>query len=340
MADAQGILVIGERPENGGRAGITLELLGAGRRLAAELGEDVDVLLLGATVPEAEAQDLFAYGVARIHALEHPALATYSPDLFTTTVTEAVRRISPKVVLMGRTEMGQDVGPAMAFRLGTGIAMDCLEVSLDAASKRLVMVRPVYGGNARAHYQVAGGSCPQIAAIRPKTQDPAARGADASGEVIRPTIELDASSVRTRQVGYERWEAAEGVTLAAAEIVVSGGRGIGSPEAYKSTIEAGAAILGGAAGASKAACDAGYAPPGNQVGLTGQRVSPRLYVAVAISGASQHLAGMGTAKNIVAINKDPDANIFKAARFGVVGDYKQVMPAFLEKCRELVSRGE
>ncbi|MSQ10996.1 MAG: electron transfer flavoprotein subunit alpha/FixB family protein [Dehalococcoidia bacterium] len=340
MADATGILVIGERPENGGRQGITLELLGAARRLAAETGDAVDVLLLGASIPDAEANGLIAYGASRIHALAHPLLGEYNPDIFTTTVTEAVRRINPSIVLFGRTEMGQDVAPAMAFRLKTGVAMDCLDLKVDSASKRLVMVRPVYGGNARANYMVAQGRMPQVASVRPKTQDPAEPVAGYSGEVIRPQLDLDASVARTHQVSYQAWEAAEGVSLASAEIVVSGGRGIGSAEAYKEVIDGGAAILGGASGASKAACDAGFAPPGNQVGLTGQRVSPKLYIAVAMSGASQHLAGMGTAKNIVAINRDPDANIFKVSRFGVVGDYKQVMPAFLAKCRELLSQGE
>lgn len=340
MADPNGILIIGERPENGGRLGITLELLGAARKLAAGTGDPIDVLLMGASVPEAEASALFAYGVARVHALEHALLNEYNPDVFTTTVTEAVRRINPSIVLVGRTEMGQDVAPALAFRLKTGVAMDCLDLQIDPASKRLVMVRPVYGGNARANYQAAAGLYPQIAAVRPKTQDPAEAIGGAAGEIIRPAVALDASVARVKQVAYEEWEATEGVSLAAAEIVVSGGRGIGSADAYKQFIETGATIFGGAPGASKAACDAGYAPPGNQVGLTGQRVSPRLYVAVAMSGASQHLAGMGTSKNIVAINKDPDANIFKASRFGVVADYKQVMPAFLEKARELLAQGE
>ena len=122
MADATGILVIGERPENGGRRGITLELLGAARKLATETGDSIDVLLLGAAIPEPEANGLIEYGAARIHALEHPLLGEYNPDIFTTTVTEAVRRINPSIVLFGRTEMGQDVAPAMAFRLKTGVA--------------------------------------------------------------------------------------------------------------------------------------------------------------------------------------------------------------------------
>lgn len=340
MAEPDRILVIGERPENGGRFGITLELLGAAGKLAGQLGAPIDVVLLGSAIPEPEAAELFAYGADRVHTLEHPLLAEYNPDIFTATITEAVRRIAPSIVLFGRTEMGQDVAPALGFRLRTGVAMDCLDLRIDPATKRLVMVRPVYGGNARAHYVCAEGALPQIAAVRPKTQDPAPRQEGRTGEVLRVIPELDASMARMRQVAFQPWEAAEGVSLASAEVVVSGGRGIGSAEAYKNTIEAAAAILGGAAGASKAACDAGYAPPGNQVGLTGQRVSPRLYVAVALSGASQHVAGMGTAKTIVAINRDPEANIFKVAHFGVVGDYKQVMPAFMDKCRELLSRGE
>ena len=151
-------------------------------------------------------------------------------------------------------------------------------------------------------------------------------------------MNVGASVKRSERLEYQKWETGGGVTLINAEVVVSGGRGVGSETEYKEIIEKTAALLGGAAGASKACCDAGYAPAGNQVGLTGQRVSPRLYIAVAISGASQHIAGMGTSKSIVAINRDPDANIFQVARYGIVADYRQVMPAFMAKCRELVGK--
>ncbi len=336
---AQGILLEGELPANGGRPGMTLELLGVGRRLADELNETLSVLILGEGLTEAEGRDIIAHGADKVHIVNHPMLSSYHPDTFAAATEQALRKLQPNIFLMGRSEVGQDVAPMVAFRLKTGIAMDCLDLQVDPATRKLVMIRPVYGGNARAHFMCTDVT-PQIATVRPKTQDPAPRQEGHQGTVEFIDVALDASVKRSDWVAYERWETTGGVALASAEIVVSGGRGIGSTEAYQQTIEGAARVLGGAAGASKACCDAGYAPPGNQVGLTGQRVSPKLYVAVAISGASQHIAGMGTSKAIVAINKDPDANIFKVARFGIVADYKQVMPAFIRKCQELVGSGE
>jgi len=338
MADPKGILIGGEMPQSGGRPGMTLELLGIGRKLADQLGEELSVVIMGESIGEAEGRELVAHGADKVYIANHPLLKSYHPDAFITATEQVLRHLKPSIFLMGRSEIGQDVAPSVGFRLRTGVAMDCLDLQVDG-SRRLVMIRPVYGGNARAHF-ICTDVFPQIATVRPKTQDPALRQEGRQGSVENIEVELDPSVRRSDWVSYKKWESTGGVSLGSAEYVVSGGRGIGSEDAYKETIEVAAAVLNGAAGASKACCDAGYAPPGNQVGLTGQRVSPKLYVAVAISGASQHIAGMGTSKTIIAVNKDPDANIFKVARYGVVADYKQVMPAFIQKCRELVGKGE
>ena len=337
MAGEKGILLGGEVVASGGRAGITLELLGVGRKLADQISEELSVLLLGDGISEAEGQELIAHGADKVYIVNSPALSSYHPDTFATATEQALRNLKPNIFLMGRSEIGQDIAPMVGYRLKTGVAMDCLDIQMDAATRKMIMIRPVYGGNARAHF-VCTDVAPQIATVRPKTQDPAARQEGRTGSVEFLNVSVDASVKRSEWTEYNKWESTGGVSLPNAEVVISGGRGMGSPEAYKDTIEGTADILGGAAGASKACCDAGYAPPGNQVGLTGQRVSPKLYVAVAISGASQHIAGMGTSKNIVAINKDPDANIFKVARYGIVADYKLVMPAFMKKCKELVAQ--
>ena len=339
MAGEQGILIEGEVPSSGGRPGMTLELLGIGRKLADELQEELSVLVLGDNISELDGRDLIAHGADKAYVVNDPLLASYHPDAFAAATEKVVRELQPSIFLMGRSEIGQDVAPMVAFRLRTGVAMDCLDLTVDPETRRLVMVRPVYGGNARAHFMCTEVS-PQMATVRPKTQDPASRQEGRQGTVAFLPAGIDASVLRSDWVAYERWETTGGVSLGSAEVVVSGGRGIGTSDAYVEVIETAADVLRGAAGASKACCDAGYAPPGNQVGLTGQRVSPKLYVAVAISGASQHIAGMGTSKTVVAINKDPDANIFKVSRYGIVADYKQVMPAFIQKCRELVGEGE
>ena len=264
----------------------------------------------------------------------HPVLEKYHPDSFAAVAEKVAKDKKPNILLLGRTEVGQDLAPMLSYRLDAGLLMDCLDLRIDPDSKTMIMERPVYGGNARSILYCE--TKPQMASVKPKTQDPLPKDMSRKGEVETISVDLNPSVNRTQFVEHVSW-VSEGIQLEAAELIISGGRGMGSAEAYKATIDVAAQVIGGAAGASKAACDAGYAPPGNQVGLTGKRVSPVLYVAVAISGASQHLAGMGTSKNIVVVNRDPDANIFKVARYGVVADYKQVMPAFIEKLKELLA---
>lgn len=333
MADEKGVMIIGELVR-GTPAPICYELLGVGRKLADNLGEELSIVLISNNVSSDAANDLIASGSDKVYTVTNPTLERYHPDSFAAAAEKVIKDKKPNILLMGRTELGQDLAPMLSYRLDTGLLMDCLDLRVDPDTKQMIMERPVYGGNARS--VLVCETKPQMASVKPKTQDPLPKDTSRKGEVENISVDIDPSIIRTKFVEHVSW-VSEGVQLEGAEIVVSGGRGIGSPEAYKDTIEVAAGILGGAAGASKAACDAGYAPPGNQVGLTGKRVSPTLYIAVAISGASQHLAGMGTSKNIVAVNRDPDANMFKVARFGVVADYKQVMPAFIEKCKELLS---
>lgn len=335
---AEGVLVAGE--VSGNRAApISYELLGVGRKLADELGEELTIVVAGTDLGDDLGNDLIARGADRVLIVSDPLFTkyAYSSDPHITVLERIIREREPNIFLMGRTELGLDVGPALAFRLDTALGSDCLDLSIDADSRLLKISRPVYGGSARAEYVIEE-TRPQMATVRPKTQDPREADDSRSGEIEYVDAEIDDSVFRSELVGFRQYQQT-GVSLEAAEIVVSGGRGIGSAEAYNDTIEVAAAVLGAAAGSSKASCDAGYAPHTKQVGLTGKRVSPKLYVAVAISGASQHLAGMGTSKCIVAINKDPDANMFKVARYGVVGDYKAVMPAFIQACRELVAQG-
>ncbi|MSQ15664.1 MAG: electron transfer flavoprotein subunit alpha/FixB family protein [Dehalococcoidia bacterium] len=333
MADEKGVMIVGELVR-GTPAPICYELLGAGRKLADSLGEQLSILIMADNISSDTTSDLIASGADRVYAVAHPVLGKYHPDSFAAVAEKVAKDKKPNILLMGRTEVGQDLAPMLSYRLDAGLLMDCLDLKIDPASKMMIMERPVYGGNARSvlHCETK----PQMASVKPKTQEPLPKDTSRKGEVETISVDLSPSINRTQFVEHISW-VSEGVQLESAELIISGGRGIGSTEAYKATIDVAAKVIGGAAGASKAACDAGYAPPGNQVGLTGKRVSPTLYVAVAISGASQHLAGMGTSKNIVAINRDPDANMFKVARYGVVADYKQVMPAFIEKLKELLA---
>ena len=242
------------------------------------------------------------------------------------------KEINPGIILIARTNEGREIAPRLAFRLGVGLAQDCLEVSADAATGKLLANRPVYGGNA-----VAVVSCnysPQVAAVRPKVYAPLEPDPARQGEVISFPVDLDAALVRSRVIEVVK-EEAEGVKLEDASIVVSGGRGLGGPEPF-ANLEELARLLGGAVGASRAAVDSGWVPASYQVGLTGKTITPDLYITVAISGASQHMAGCSGSKAIVAINKDAEANIFKDARYGVVGDWEKVLTALTETVRELV----
>lgn len=331
MADYKGVLIFSELAQ-GKMMPLAAELLGIGRRLADELGEGVSAALLGSGVGDV-AKELIAFGADKVYVVDDPLLEEYQNDAYTTVLEKICKEINPSIVLLGQTLVGRDIAPILSFKLETGLANDCVELSIDPETKAMLQTRPVYGGAARATV-VCETARPQIATVRPKAMNPLERDDSRTGEIIALEAGLEPSMLRTRVVEVKK-EQAEGIRLEDAEVVISGGRGLGSSEPFKQ-LEDLAKILGGVVGASRAACDSGYAPPSYQVGLTGKVVNPNLYVAIAISGASQHMAGCSGAKNIVAINKDPEANIFKEARFGVEGDWKQVLPSFIDMCRELI----
>ncbi|MFQ5860235.1 MAG: electron transfer flavoprotein subunit alpha/FixB family protein [Dehalococcoidia bacterium] len=331
MADATGVLVIGEA--QGGRVDpVTWELLAAGRPMADGLGEPLAVALLGGDA-RAGAQEAIAFGADRAYTVEHDLLQEYQVDLHLAALEQVCRQTVPRIVLLGKTLLGRDLAPRLAFRLGVGLAQDCLEVKLDPDAKRLVAHRPIFGGNFLMSVTCSG--TPQMAAIRPKVYEPLGRSEGSQGEVAPLSVELDSSMVKVRVTGQTK-EAAAGIKLEDAHVVVSGGRGLGGPEPFSNELEALAKLLGAAVGASRAAVDAGWVPSHYQIGLTGKTITPELYITVGISGASQHMAGCSGAKVIVAINKDAEANIFKEARYGVVGDWKRILPALTEAVRELV----
>jgi electron transfer flavoprotein alpha subunit len=330
LMEASGVLVVGELQE--GELSLTSrELLAAGRRLAASLGQELGIGLLGSDLHTA-ARDAVRYGADRVYAVSHPLLAAYHPDLYVLALGNLCHQVSPNVLLLGRTLAGREVAPRLAFRLGVGLAQDCLEVGVDAASGRLLATRPVYGGNAMATLTSSG--TPQMAAIRPKVYEALEPDDSRSAEVVEFKVELDPSAAKSRVVKVVK-EESQGIKLEDARIVVAGGRGLGGPEPFAALAEL-ARVLGGGVGASRAAVDSGWVSHALQIGLTGKTVTPDLYITVGISGASQHMAGCSGAKVIVAINKDAEANIFKEARYGVVGDWKKVLPSLTEALRDLV----
>jgi len=331
MADNKGVMIIGECVDCAPVA-ITHELLGVGRKLADSLGEPLCAVLLADKVGDA-AKDAIVFGADNVYVVESPLLKDYVTDSYVDAIEKLCHEVKPNIVLVGQTPMGRDLAPRLAFRLGTGVTLDCLDLKIDPQTKLMLQTKPVYGGNALAEI-VCEKARPQMATVRPKTMEPLARNDSRKGEIIHFDPKLDASKIRAKFVERVK-EKVEGVKLEDANVVVCGGRGIGGPENFAMLKEL-AKLLGAALGASRPPCDNGWVPATLQIGLTGKIVSPTLYIAVAVSGASQHLSGCSGAKNIIAINKDAEANIFKVARYGVVGDYKKIMPPFTNKVKELL----
>jgi electron transfer flavoprotein alpha subunit len=332
MAKYKGILVCGELAD-GKLASITTELLGSGRKLADELKEDLSCLLAGDAVSGA-AKEAIAFGADKVYAAEQPALKEYQADSYMQVVEKVVKDISPRVILIGQTSMGRDMAPRLAFRLGTSVTTDCLNLSIDPQTKLLIQTRPVYGGNAQAVF--TSESMPQMVTVRAKTMSPLERSASRKGEVIPTKVDIDTSKVRTKILDTVKEEAV-GIKLEDAPVIVSGGRGMGGPQPFQTILKELADLLHGAVGASRPPADNGWVPEGLHIGLTGKIVAPDVYIAIAISGASQHTAGCSGSKHIIAINKDPEANIFREAEFGVVGKYEEVVPAFVNKLKELLA---
>ena len=328
MADNKGVMIVGELTE-GKLSSITTEILGAGRSLAESLSDEVICVLIGDQLGD-NAKTAIAYGADKVYAVEDAAFKDYQTEAYVAVMDKLVKEISPRILLMGQTAMGRDLAPRLSFRLGVPVAMDCLELNINA-DKALEMTRSVYGGNARAIF--TSSDYPQMATIRQKAVAPLAPDDGRNGEVI--SYKADIEAVKAKVLETVKEEVA-GIKLEDAEVIVAGGRGIGSADGFKQ-LEDLAKVLKGAVGASRPPCDNGWLPDTQQIGLTGKIVSPDLYIAVAISGASQHLSGCSGCKNIIAINKDPEANIFKNASFGVVGDWKQVLPALTDKVKELTS---
>ncbi len=332
MAEYKGILVCGELA-NGKLGSITTELLGCGRRLADDLKEDLCCLLVGEAVGE-PAKEAIAFGADKVYSVEDASLKDYEADSYMQVVEKLVKETSPRAIIMGQTFMGRDLAPRLAFRLGTSLATDCLDLSIDPNTKLLVQTRPVYGSNAQAVF--TSDVIPQMVTVRSKAMSPLERDDSRTGEVIPFKVDIDASKVRTKTLETVMEEAV-GLKLEDAPVIVAGGRGLGGPEPFQTTLKELADLLHGAVGASRPPADNGWVPEALHIGLTGKIVAPDVYFAIAISGASQHTAGCSGSKHIIAINKDPEANIFREAELGVVGKYEDVVPALTNKLKELLA---
>lgn len=327
-----GILILAT-VENGTLTRSTLELLGGGRRLAGKLGEEVGAALLGKDVSSLIPL-LFAHGADSVYEASHPLLESYQPEASLSALEQVGKRAEAQVVLLSSDSMGRELAPRLAHRLGGGIVTEVIDLDVEAESKAICFTCPAYGGKAMAVFIPK--RFPVVATLKPRVFEPLPPEEGRQGEVVQVQLGLDQAFLKTKRLDRVREEVV-GVKLEDAKVIVSGGRGLGGPEGFK-FLEQLAQILKGAVGASRAATDAGWVPSSWQIGQTGKTVSPDLYIAVGISGATQHVAGMSGSKMIVAINTDPEAPIFKVAQLGIVGDYKKIVPKLIEKCQKLLGR--
>ncbi len=308
----------------------SLEALSEAVRRAGELGVAAAGVLAGGAVAD-QAPGAFAAGAARVYVIEDPGLAAYSSAGYAAALAAFAGKEKPLGLFFAATAMGKDLAPRVAARLGAAMASDCVKV--EAKDGTLVFTRPIYAG--KAFLSVTLDSSPLVATLRPNIF-PVAEAAAAPGEVVRLAAAVPDAAAEGRVVEVVKEESGE-IDVTEADVVVSGGRGLKGPEAFALLRDLAAVFPRAAVGASRSAVDSNWIGHQHQVGQTGKTVSPDLYIAAGISGAIQHLAGMSASKVIVAVNKDPDAPIFKVADYGVVGDLFEVLPKLTEELRKTLS---
>lgn len=319
---SQGVLVYAEQQDGNFKKSV-FEVLSEGRRLADELGTQLTAVVMGQDIVE-KAWELGIYGADRVMVADDPALAEYTTDIYTDTLFKIIETNKPQIVLAAASVCGKELGSRLAARLNTGLAMECTNLKLK--SEHLTALRSLYGGKVIAQVTLKG--TPQMAILRPNVADVVQAIREAAVETVPAVTE----KTRTRVKG-KKMETGGKVELTEADYIVSGGRGMGGPE--YSLLEDLANVLGGAVGASRNAVDEGWRPVSDQVGQTGKVVSPKIYFACGISGAIQHIAGIRTSDVIVAINKDPEAPIFRVADYGIADDLFEVVPAITEEIEKL-----
>lgn len=326
LSDYGGVLVFGE--QEGSVSPVVYELLGKGRELADKLKENLECVILGNEMMR-EAKQIAAYSVDKVYLYESPVLATFRDDPYVDILSDLVEEIKPSVFLIGATPIGRSLAPRLATRLGTGLTADCTGLDIDPEGN-LIQTRPAFGGNVMARI-ITPNHRPQMATVRYKVMKRAEKVPGQMGEIIVKQVKEDLTD-RTKI--RKALKVSEEMSITEADIIVSGGKGLGNPEGFKLMHEL-ADTLGAAVGASRAVVDDGWIEYKHQVGLSGKTVRPRLYIACGISGAVQHLAGMQTSDVIVAINKDPSAPIFRVADYGIVGDLYEIVPELIGQVRSL-----
>jgi electron transfer flavoprotein alpha subunit len=310
---------------------VSLELLGKGREIAEKLDTELTAVLIGNDV-KTLGKELIAYGAHKVLIIEHPLLENYTTDGYTKVLCDLVQFKKPEIILIGASYIGRDFGPRVAARLSTGLTADCTGLDIDSDTKNLMMTRPAFGGNLMATIECADHR-PQMATVRPGVFEKLQKSENCSGDIEVINVELEQEDIKTIVEKIVK-TAKDVVDISEANFIVSGGRGIGSKENFAILKEL-ADALGGVVGASRAAVENGWMDKSYQVGQTGKTVRPNVYIACGISGAIQHLAGMQESDYIIAVNKDADAPLMKAADLAIVGDYAKIIPELTEQIKQL-----
>ncbi|MEL7561896.1 electron transfer flavoprotein subunit alpha/FixB family protein [Dehalogenimonas sp. 4OHTPN] len=323
MPDNKSVLIVVEA--NGGTPSpAAVELFTAAKAITSD--ESISSLVIGTGARDA-AVAISRFGAVKVFTAE---AGQVSSDAVAVTVITLAADLNPKTILLAETDLGRDLAPMLAARFSTAAVTDVIAIRTEGSAR--IFTRPVYGGNALADFTID--TEPQVVSIRPKTFAPAPENDNHTSEIVELPAAKPLAGIRI----LERVAVKEtGPKIEEAKIVVGGGRGLGGPEGFARLQEL-ADLLGGVVGASRPPCDQGWWPESGQIGVTGKIIAPDLYIAVGISGSSQHLSGVSGSKTLVAINKDAEANIFKAAAFGVTGDWKKVVPALVAKVKELSGR--
>lgn len=333
IKDYKGIWVFIEQ-KNGKVQSVAYELLGKAQELARKLNSRVSGVLIGNNLDD-QLDELIWRGADNLYLVEAPEIANFQDEPYTNILVELIRKYKPEILLCGATTIGRSLISRVAVKIKTGLTADCTGLDIDPDKKILLQTRPAFGGNIMATI-ISPDYRPQMATVRHKVMLPQEPDKKRKGRVIRETFDSSVYVSRTRLLDIvEEVEAL--VNLSEADIIVSGGRGMAGPENFK-LLEELAHVLGAAVGASRAAVDAGWVPYSHQVGQTGRTVAPKIYIACGISGQIQHLVGMQSSKIIIAVNKDPDAPIFKVATYAIVGDLFQIIPSLTRKFKEALKK--
>ncbi len=325
IKDYKGVWVFIEQ-KNGRVQSVSYELLGKAQELAGKLNCQVSGILIGDKL-EDQLDELIFCGADNIYLVESPELANFQDEPYTNILVQLVKKYKPEILLCGATNIGRSLISRVAINIKAGLTADCTGLDIDPDKKILLQTRPAFGGNIMATI-ISPNYRPQMATVRHKVFAPLPADKKRKGKIIKETFDNALYASRTKLLDIVE-EIESTVNLSEADIIVSGGRGMGGSENFK-LLEELAHVLGAAVGSSRAAVDSGWMPYSHQVGQTGRTVAPKIYIACGISGQIQHLVGMQSSKIIIAINKDPEAPIFKVATYGIAGDLFQVVPALTQ----------